>query len=388
VSARRGHGDDPPLRIALVSPYDLTVPGGVQSHVEHLAAALRAQGDEVVLVGPGAADGAADGDEGGPRDVRIGGSMRIPFNGSVAPVALGPWTARRTVTALRELAPDVVHVHEPLVPWTGVASLAARVAPVVGTFHAWSDHDRAYRAVRPVGRAVLDRLALAVAVSEAAAGYHAGALGVPPSRFTVIPNGVEVARFADAAPFDDLRADGRPLLLFVGRLEKRKGLEPLIRAFTLLKADRPEVRLLVVGDGAERDRCAELLPAGLRADVTFLGRVDQADLPRYYATCDLYVSPALGGESFGIVLLEAMAAGVPIVASDLPGYRSVARDGVQGRLVPPGDPRALADAIRLLLDNPSLRAAMAGEGQRTVARYDWSVVAAELRERYAAVAHH
>jgi phosphatidyl-myo-inositol alpha-mannosyltransferase len=376
VTGPTGAGDGTPLRIALVSPYDLTVPGGVQSHVEHLAAALRDHGDEVALVGPGAADG----------HVGVGSSVRIPFNGSVAPVALGPWSARRTVAALRRLRPDVVHVHEPLVPWTGLASLAAKVAPVVGTFHAWSDHDRAYRAVRPLGRAVLDRLAMAVAVSDAAAGYHARALGVPASRFTVVPNGVEVARFAGAEPFADLRADGRPLLLFVGRLEKRKGLEPLIRAFTLLKADRPEARLLVVGDGAERGRCEQLLPAGLRSDVTFLGRVDQADLPRYYSTCDLYVSPALGGESFGIVLLEAMAAGAPIVASDLPGYRSVARDEVHGRLVPPGDPRALADAIRELLDNPSRRAVMADEGRRTVARYDWSVVAAELRERYVEVA--
>jgi phosphatidyl-myo-inositol alpha-mannosyltransferase len=371
------HRVDAQVKVALVSPYDLTVPGGVQSHVDHLAAALRHAGDEVVVVGPGG--------DGGTTHRSVGGSVKVAFNGSVAPIGLSPLTARRTVEVLRELAPDVIHVHEPLVPWAGLASIRAGNAPVVGTFHAWSDTDRAYRLARPLGRAVVRRLGTAVAVSEAAVGYHAGALGVPRSTFTVIPNGVEVARFADAEPFEDLLQDGRPTLLFVGRLEKRKGLEPLIRAFTLLKTEHPDLRLLVVGDGPERGRCEQLLPERLRSDVVFLGRVDQDDLPRYYASCDLYVSPALGGESFGIVLLEAMAAGAPIVASDIPGYRSVARDEVQGRLVPPGDPRALADSIRGLLANASLRAAMGAEGRRTVDEYDWAVVAARLRERYLAL---
>jgi phosphatidyl-myo-inositol alpha-mannosyltransferase len=359
------------VKVALVSPYDLSVPGGVQSHVAHLATALRELGDEVELVGPG------EGDHHG-----IGGSVRVPFNGSVAPIALAPAAARRTAAMLRDLDPDVVHVHEPLVPWTGLASLRAGIAPVVGTFHAWSASARAYKLARPLGRAVLGRLAAAVAVSDAAAGYHAGALGVAPDRFRVVPNGVDVPRFAEAAPFEDLLADERPTLLFVGRLERRKGLEPLVRAFTLLKTERPELRLLVVGDGPERERCQALLPPRLSSDVVFLGRVAQEDLPRYYASCDLYVSPALGGESFGIVLLEAMAAGAPIVASDLPGYRSVAHDGVDSSLVPPGDPAALAAAIGVLLDHPSRGRAMAEEGRRTVGDFDWPVVAGRLRELY------
>jgi phosphatidyl-myo-inositol alpha-mannosyltransferase len=362
------------VKVALVSPYDLTVPGGVQSHVAHLATALRALGDEVELVGPG--DGTHHG---------VGGSVRVPFNGSVAPIAIAPAAVRRTAQVLRELAPDVVHVHEPLVPWTGLASLRAGVAPVVGTFHAWSATDRAYKLARPLGRAVLRRLAAAVAVSEAAASYHAGALGVAPRRFRIVPNGVDVARFAGAEPFEDLLADERPSLLFVGRLERRKGLEPLVRAFTLLKAERPDLRLLVVGDGPERERCQALLPPRLSSDVVFLGRVDQEDLPRYYASCDLYVSPALGGESFGIVLLEAMAAGAPIVASDLPGYRSVARHEVDSSLVPPGDPAALAEAIGVLLDHPARGRAMAEEGRRTVRGYDWPVVAGRLRDLYTEV---
>jgi phosphatidyl-myo-inositol alpha-mannosyltransferase len=365
------------VRVALVSPYDLTVPGGVQSHVAHLAGALQRMGDEVVVVGPGEDDG-----RGGGIDRRfVGGSVRVPFNGSVAPIGLSPMTGRRTSRVLRELDPDVIHVHEPVVPWAGLASLRAD-APVVATFHAWSDSHRAYALARPLGRSILARAAAAVAVSEAAAGYHAAALGVPRERFTIVPNGVDVARFAGAEPSEEPSADGRPTLLFVGRLEKRKGLEPLLRAFTLLWAEVPDLRLLVVGDGPERARCEQLLPSHLRSDVRFLGRVGQDELPRLYASCDLYVSPALGGESFGIVLLEAMAAGTAIVASDIPGYRSVARDGVQGRLVPPGDPRALADTIRALLADPSLRSAMAAEGRRTVQDYDWPVVAARLRTVY------
>jgi phosphatidyl-myo-inositol alpha-mannosyltransferase len=364
------------VRIALVSPYDLTVPGGVQSHVAHLATALTRLGDEVVMVGPG-----SDGDG----HVSVGRSAKVPFNGSVAPIALVPTARRRTIRALADLRPDVIHVHEPLVPWVGLAASSSAAAPVVGTFHAWSDASRAYRLARPVGRRVLGRLAAAIAVSDAAAGYHAAALGVAEQRFRIVPNGVDVARFDGAEPLEGLHDPDRPTLLFVGRLEQRKGLEPLIRAFTLLKAARPELRLLVVGDGPERERCQSLLPARLRADVVFLGRVGQADLPGCYAAADVYVSPALGGESFGIVLLEAMATGRALVASDLPGYRSVVRDGLQGSLVPPNDPPALAAAIGTLLDNPSLRAAMAREGRRTVAAYDWTVIAATLRSVYASV---
>ncbi|GGI07291.1 glycosyltransferase family 4 protein [Egicoccus halophilus] len=369
-----GPSSSPPLRIALVSPYDLQVPGGVQSHVAQLAAALRAGGDTVHVLGPGSDQAPS-----------LGRALRVPFNGSVAPIVPSPRSLGRLRAQLVDARPDVVHVHEPVVPWAGTAAVRAAVAPVVGTFHAWSDRTRAYRSVRPHARRVLDRLAAAVAVSDAAAGYHAEALGVPVGRFRVVPNGVDVARFADAEPLPQVVDPERPTLLFVGRLEPRKGLEPLIRAFTLLKTRRPELRLHVVGDGPERDRCQQLLPARLRADVVFLGRVSAEELPRFFASCDLYVSPALGGESFGIVLLEAMAAGRPLVASDLPGYRSVARDGVQGRLVTPGAPRELAEAIAALLDNPNLRAAMGAEGRRTVAAYDWPVVASRLRAIYSAV---
>jgi phosphatidyl-myo-inositol alpha-mannosyltransferase len=363
------------MRVALVSPYDIDVPGGVQSHVLHLADALRRFGDDVFVVAPGQRS------RGGIRTV--GGSVRIPFNDSVAPIALGPGTLRRTRAVLGEIAPDIVHVHEPAVPFVSVAAVSSDVAPIVATFHAWSDRDRAYRLARPALRRLLRGLAARVAVSPAAAAYHAAALGLPEGAFDVIPNGVDVARFATAQPFAAMRE--QECLLFVGRLEPRKGLEQFLHAVTILKATRPHLRAYVVGDGPERDRCQSLLPARLRSDVVFLGRVENEELPRFFTSCDLFVSPALGGESFGIVLIEAMAAGRPVVASNIPGYASVITDGVNGRLVPPRDPDALAAAIGALLDNPNLAAALAAEAVRGVQRYDWATVAGDLRRVYARV---
>lgn len=353
------------MRVALVSPYDLDVPGGVQAHVRHLAEALRATGDEVDVIGP-------------PR------SVGVRFNGSVAPIGLGPGTVTTLHRSLQQLRPDVIHVHEPLVPWAGMVAARSRVAPTVATFHAWSHTDRLYRLARPLGRRVVADVTQLLAVSDAAASYHATALGIARRRFTIVPNGVEVARFAGASPLEGVADPDRPTLLFVGRLEPRKGLETLIRAFTLLKSDHPDLRLLVVGEGPERQRCQSLLPVRLRADVLFLGRLPAEDIPRVYASCDLYVAPAVGGESFGIVLLEAMAAGRAVVASDIPGYHSVLTDGREGRLVPPRDPERLAAGIGALIGNPSLRRAAAEEGRRTVGRYDWSVVAQSVRRHYLA----
>jgi phosphatidyl-myo-inositol alpha-mannosyltransferase len=197
-----------------------------------------------------------------------------------------------------------------------------------------------------------------------------------------------VDRYVAAKPLPELADPERPLLLFVGRLEPRKGLDVAIRAFLRLRASSPRVRLCVVGDGRERSRCQEMVPPSLRPDVLFVGRVDDAELPRYHASADIFLAPATSGESFGIVLLEAMAAGLPIVASDLPGYRTVAKDGRQGRLVPPGDAFALADAAGTLLANPALRRAMAAEGRRTAADYDWPVVGRKVVEVYRSVLGH
>ena len=367
------------MRIALVSPYDLGVPGGVQSHVVHLAAALRELGDQVDLVAPGRPQPS---EEGVARHLPVGRTVPVPFNGSVAPIALGPGAALRTRRALVQLRPDVIHVHEPIVPVVGIAAATSGVAPVVGTVHAWADRAVAYRAIRPVARWVLRHLAVAVAVSGAAADFHARALGTTPDTFDVVPNGVDLARFRHAVDVRTEREGDEVRLLFVGRLERRKGLLVLLEAFQRLAAERDDVVLDVVGEGSERARAEAMLPMPLRDRVRFHGRVDDTELAARLAGCDLYVSPALGGESFGIVLLEAMAAGATVLASDLPGYRSVVTDAIDGRLVPPGDPAALAAAAGALLDEPGQRRRLAAAGRAQAEAHDWSVVAAALRRRY------
>ena len=366
------------MRIALVCPYDWTRSGGVQSHVAQLATQLSSRHEVTVFAPhrPAAAPAVS-----APVVVDVGRPVALPYNRSVAAVAISPSAAVRTLRRVARFAPDVVHVHEPLSPLVSVAVAAFGRRPLVATFHSWSDHDRLYRMIAPFGRYVAGRLAARVAVSPAAQVFAADALDVPVGGFRVVPNGIDVAQF-DAAPIAGLRDPDRPLLLFVGRLEPRKGLEVLVRAFVRVRASLPTARLCVVGDGAQRERCERLIPASIRHDVLFVGHVDDAQKARYFASADLFVAPNTGGESFGIVLLEAMAAGVPIVASDIPGFRTVMRDGQQGRFSPVGDAPALADTVLTLLSNAKLRGAMGREGRRHAADFDWRVVAAQLEAVY------
>ena len=369
------------MRIAIVSPYDLGVPGGVQSHVRQLGARLRADGDQVVILGAGHVGVATP--PGAPAEVGLGPTRGVAFNGAVAPIALRPSAARRTLRALERLSPEVVHVHEPLVPMVGLAAALGTVAPLVVTFHAWSDSDRVYRLLRPLGRGVLSRAAAAVAVSEAAADYHAGALGVEPWSLRVVPNGVDAAPFTAAArALGEQRPDGPPRIVFVGRLEPRKGVLVLARAYLELLRTHPSAELTVIGDGPQGEELRRLLAGVPTRQVRLAGRVEGAALADALARADVAVAPALGGESFGIVLLEAMAAGTAVVASDIPGYRSVVEDGRDGVLVPVGDPGHLAGALAGLLDDPARRTALVAAGARTAEAHDWSAVAARLREVY------
>ena len=384
------------MRIAIVSPYDLTVPGGVQSHVRQLAARLRAEGEQVVVLGAGPV-GVRRGPD-GTAEVGLGRSRGVAFNGSVAPLAPGPIGAWRTRRALVRLAPDVIHVHEPLVPAVGLSAVFATAVPVVVTFHAWSDADRLYRLARPVGRAVLSRAAATLAVSSAAAGYHAGALGIDVDRLTIVPNGVDVARFAaardavtaadatttPAAAASDGAAPCDQRLVFVGRLEPRKGVVVLARAFLQLQATHPRTHLTIIGDGPEREEVARILAAVPADRFTLTGRVEGDRLAALLADAEVAVAPALGGESFGIVLLEAMAAGTAVVASDIPGYRSVITDGVDGVLSPPGDDAALARVLGSLLDDEVARGRLVAAGTRRADEHDWSRLTDRLRQVYVA----
>jgi phosphatidyl-myo-inositol alpha-mannosyltransferase len=363
------------VKVALVCPYDWSQPGGVRDHIANLADQL---GDdhEVRILAPGSQP--VD----DPRVEVVGRPRPVRFNRSIAPIALSPRSGRHILASLEAFAPHVTHIHEPLAPTLSASATGFGGGLLVGTFHTWSDRRLVYRASAPIARRMVGRLAARVAVSPAAQQYAADALKLPMGNFRVIPNGVDVARFAKAEPLPELVDPERPLVLFVGRLEPRKGLAILIRGFLRLRATVPRARLCVVGAGPERERCQDMVPPSIRPDVLFVGRVGHEALPRYHASADVFASPATGGESFGIVLLEAMAAGLPIVASDIPGYRTVMKDGRQGRLVRPNDGVALSEALESLLANDRLRSAMAAEGRDTAERYAWPVVAGRIDELY------
>ncbi|HEX2235919.1 MAG TPA: glycosyltransferase family 4 protein [Actinomycetota bacterium] len=361
------------MRVALVCPYAWDRPGGVQSHVRALARALRRRGHEVgvlaprarPLAGPGAAPAVGDG------VTLVGRSVPIPANGSVAPLSFGPGAGAATRRALREGRADVVHLHEPLIPSVSLLALLNTVAPTLGTFHAAALRSLGYGVSRPLLERAARRLDRRAAVSEAARALVARYF---PADYAITPNGVEVPRFRDAEPAS--WGAGRRIL-FVGRLEPRKGLDVLLRAMAELAA--PETGLVVAGEGPEA-LPLRALARRLRLDVTWLGRLDDGDLARAYRRADVYCAPNSGGESFGIVLLEAMAAGAPVVCSDIAAFRAVAGEGA--RFVAPGDHRALARALGDVLAHPAEAERLRRAGARVARRFDWDVLAGDVENLY------
>lgn len=357
------------MRIALVSPYAWDSPGGVQVHVAQLAAHLRRRGHRAMVLSPGWRAGR------GSDLVVVGRPVRLRFNGSVAPICPDPRSISRIRRALSSFRPDVVHVHEPFSPSAGMFATLAAPVPVVGTFHAYAERSLALAAFAPALRPVWNRLAVRLAVSRAAAEF-AGRHFRGPVR--VVPNGLDVARFQGASPA--ALPEGRRLL-FVGRLEPRKGFRHAAQAFVLLSERHPDLVLVVAGDGPERE-VVGTLPRAVRDRVVMLGMVEQSALPHYHAAAEVFLAPNTGGESFGVVLVEAMAAGLPVVASDIAGYREVVRHEEEGLLVTPGDPKALAEAVARLLGDPGLAARLGAAGRRRAARFNWSVVAEEIEDAY------
>lgn len=366
------------MRIALVSPYSWHVPGGVQVHVRQLASHLRVRGHEVLILAPGAMDDAEAGTQ------IVGRAVGIRGNGSVAPVCLSGRSALLVRKALRRFEPDVIHVHEPFAPSTGLLAVLHRNAPVVATFHAnvadRSVHAIWYRLASPLLTPIWRRIDRRLAVSESA--RRTVLRRMLRADVGIVPNGADVHAFATAVPAE--LPPGRRLL-FVGRLEPRKGFPVAVEAFRTLAPAHPDLRLLVVGEGRERVAVERLAPA-LRARVHMLGRVANEELARYHRAADVFLGPSLGGESFGIILVEAMAAGLPIVASDIAGYRDVARNGVEALLVPPGDAAAAARAVATLLDEPAQAASLVAAGHRRAREFAWETVVTRLEEEYAAVA--
>src|SRR5919198_6512932 len=362
------------MRMGIVCPYEWTVPGGVGGHVRALAGELRRRGHRVDVLAPAEHPVAEEG------CVGLGGSLPVPYNGSVARIAFGPRTAARVHRALATGGYELLHVHEPLSPSVGLLALVQARVPVVATFHANLSRSLALGAARPLLGRAYRRLAGRIAVSASARDTWQRHFG---GTMTVVPNGAAAEFFANPEPLPGWR-EGGPTVLFVGRLEPRKGLAYLVRAFLRLKPAFPRLRLLIVGRDRrhQQEKLMAMVPPRLRPDLLFVGAVPQRDLPSYYASADVFCAPSLGGESFGIVLVEAMAVGLPVVCSDIGGYRDLVRDDHEGLLVPPRDPEALAEALGVLLDNPARRAALAEVACQTASRYAPDVVAGQVVEVY------
>jgi phosphatidylinositol alpha-mannosyltransferase len=364
------------VKIGIVCPYSWDVPGGVQFHIRDLAEVLLARGHEVSVLAP------ADDDTPLPAYVvPAGRAVPVPYNGSVARVNFGPISAARVRRWLREGEFDVLHIHEPATPSLSVLACWAASGPIVATFHTANLRSRAMLAAYPVLEPALEKIRARVAVSEDARRTLVEHMG---GDAVLIPNGVFVDRFAAAEP-EPSWCGAAGTVGFIGRLdEERKGLPTLLAAFGAVVAARPGVRLLVAGRGDIED-VAEDLPAEVRDAVTFLGQVSERDKARLLRTVDVYVAPNLGGESFGIILVEALAAGAPVLASDLDAFRRVLDDGRVGVLFPTGDIAALAAALTDLLADDGRRTALREAGSRWVRRYDWETVANDLVAVYETV---
>ena len=364
------------MKIAMVSPYDFTWPGGVTIHVSQLARELERSGHEVQVLAPHSPSREC---QDGDLLVPLGRSVPLPSNGSIARVSLSVWLARRIRALLQREQYDIIHLHEPMAPILPLTVLEYSNTVNVGTFHACRNRQHLYRMSRPVIKRWRSRLHGSIAVSPAAMRYVSEAF---PGEYEIIPNGIDVDHFSQRAlPWPQYQ-DGKTNLIFVGRLEKRKGLRYLLEAYGKLKWDMPDLRLIVVGPGTPDKDSYHVLSSQNLQDVEFVGRVPYDDLPRYYASADVFCSPATGGESFGIVLLEAMAAGKPIVASDIEGYRGVMQHGIQGRLFQNKSVESLASELQTLILDPDLRRKMGEQGRTTAEQYRWQVVARRVEQYY------
>lgn len=362
------------MKIALVSPYDYAGPGGVNNHISHLADQFVRMGHQVKVLAPCSARKTDLGKD----DISVGRVIAIPHNGSIAAITLSWWAMPRVKAILAEEAFDIVHLHEPicpLLPWM-VLSLSDSVN--IGSFHAYYERSFWYRIGGwTIGRMLVRKLHGRVAVSEAARECINRYL---PSDYRLIPNGIDVERFSNSASPITEFCDGKLNILFVGRLEERKGIVYLLRAYEQVKREYPRSRLIVVGPGGSAFQ-REVAKKGIK-DVVFAGYVPQTDLPRYYHTADIFCAPSVGKESFGVILLEAMAAGKPIIASDITGYSQLVTAGEEALLVPPKDAGALAQALGFLLGDAALRQRMGAAGKRKVERYSWKNIAQQTMDYY------
>jgi phosphatidylinositol alpha-mannosyltransferase len=366
------------VKIGLVTPYVYPVPGGVNEHVRFLYENLRLRGHDVrILTSSHGLQRSSEGDV-----IRIGKGFSVPSNGSVGTITFSPRYVSQVQRVLERERFDILHFHEPFVPFLSLVVLRQSTSVNIATFHAYAGFSPAMELGKRTLTPYADRLHGRIAVSAAARHF---ADRFFPGDFKVIPNGVNVGRYQRAVPIARWK-DGCPNILFVGRLEDRKGLPHLLKAFRLIRRSGIECRLLVVGSGPqEREARRYVMTRGLQ-NVEFLGRVSDAEKAQLFKTADVFVSPATGRESFGIVLLEAMAAGTPIVCSDIHGYKGVVQRGRQAILVPPRDSKALAAGITELLVDPVLRQRMGAAGLERAGQFSWEHVTARVEAYYGFVA--
>jgi phosphatidylinositol alpha-mannosyltransferase len=366
------------MRIGMVCPYSFDVPGGVQSHVLQLAEVMHAQGHEVSVLAPASPDAEAS----LPDYVVSGGrAVPIPYNGSVARLRFGPATHRKVKKWLQQGDFDVLHLHEPNAPSLSMLALNIAEGPIVATFHTSTTKSLTLSVFEPILRPMHEKIVGRIAVSDLARRWQMEALG---SDAVEIPNGVDVASFATAPLLDGYPRPGRSIL-FLGRFdEPRKGMAVLIGALPAVVERFGDVEILVVGRGDEDELRETAGP--LAGHLRFLGQVDDALKASAMRSADVYCAPHTGGESFGIVLVEAMAAGTAVVASDLDAFRRVLDDGRGGRLVAVDDPDALAAGLIDMLADDARRARYIECATDLVQRYDWSVVARQIMRVYETVA--
>ena len=370
------------MKIALVSPYDFAYPGGVTNHISYLEHHFTRMGHEVKIIAPASKAVSNLGD----RFILIGKPRPIPVSGSIARITISPWLSSRIKATLDQEKFDVIHLHEPLMPMLCTTVLRLSNRPNMGTFHA-SGARSWYNYGTPLAKLLLSKwfrkLDGKIAVSELAMDCINKHF---PGYYNIIPNGVDLEHFSpDVSPIDEF-CDGKLNILFAGRLEKRKGLNYLLKAYKQVKQEIPDSRLIVVGPGIRlRRKYEKQVKRSDLKDVVFVGYVSDDELPRYYKTADIFCAPATGWESFGIILLEAMAVGKPIVASNVEGYASLITHGAEGWLVPPRDEQALAQSLITLLRDEPLRQEMGAKGRLKAQDFAWENIAQRILDYYTRV---
>ncbi len=373
------------MKIGLVSPYDWSYPGGVQEHIQRLASELRGRGHNVRILTP------ATGLRGRQVEYgvyKVGWAAPLHVNGSIARVAFAPHTSGRLRNILQREQFDIIHLHEPLASPLGLYILYAGSltnATLIGTFHAWARHslasapEWAYASAAPFLGRYFRRLHGRIAVSPAAREFVSRFF---PGEYSIIPNGVDTQLFHPETPPLPQFDDGKLNIVYLGRIEKRKGLKYLLRAIPMIREYYPNTRFLIGGEGPLRAGFERLVAQAGWPDVVFLGRVPAEQVPALYTSAHIFCAPNTGGESQGIVLLEAMASGRPVIASDIPGFRSVIEHQRDGLLTPPTRSEELAWAVCHLLGDEAERARLGAAGRARAEAFSWQRVATQVVNLY------